>query len=354
VRIIVAGPPKTGNVWIEKILSHLYELEILDPPPIPDLRLYDDGNFDALKSLVDSGVYKDNSIFHQHFWPDDELFRALKKISPHFVTIIRNPYDIFVSIYHYVQNFKEEFIKTQIPECLMINRPIYDERVLHYLEYYFGLNLVLGYAWLDSHQSLIVRYEDLHEKPIEAIRGLARDLGQVSDSAVARALEAARPGTMRKLSEDMSRHIRSATVGDWKNHLHEKHLEIFGRCHAAKIRRLGYDVVGVATAEPDGCASAGDWRLDRAAEMETEGGWGLNGWRREIVSEFQALIARQEATIEQLHGEIATRDREIEWLHRAVADRDRTVEWLHRAVADRDRTVEWLRGQAADRDSTIE
>ena len=47
---------------------------------------------------------------------------------------------------------------------------------------------------------------------------------------------------MRQRDEDLEKHIRKASVGDWRNHLGEKHLEIIRAKHAERINQLGYSV----------------------------------------------------------------------------------------------------------------
>lgn len=47
MRIIVAGPPKTGNIWVKHILAEVYGLKNLTPHPRADAG--------QLKRFVDQG-----------------------------------------------------------------------------------------------------------------------------------------------------------------------------------------------------------------------------------------------------------------------------------------------------------
>ena len=94
MRILIAGPPKTGNVWLKCLLGSIYDLELLKKPEVPlrpDLNLF--------KEWVEQGGFRDGTIFHQHYRYSDEFCRAVEAVPAHLVTIIRNPYDAFVSGY---------------------------------------------------------------------------------------------------------------------------------------------------------------------------------------------------------------------------------------------------------------
>jgi hypothetical protein len=43
-------------------------------------------------------------------------------------------------------------------------------------------------------------------------------------------------------SRGRAKHVRTATVGDSKNHLSEQHLKIFRERDSDLIRKLGYEV----------------------------------------------------------------------------------------------------------------
>ncbi len=237
MRIIVASPPKTGNVWVKHLLSKIYGLEILTPEP---------SDTETLKAFVEKGLFKEGTIFHQHFWPARDLFEAVAAVSCHFITMIRNPYDTFVSYYYFANNFPE-ILTVGDPGGVLIGRPLDDPEVLDFLARLYGeLHLKLGYAWVNSGKSL-VRYEDLYEKPLETLKSLTDRLRPVDDDLIRYAIETCAADKMKAQDGTLARHIRQAKVGDWRNHLSWKHLEIFRDHHADLIRALGYEVV-----EPSG------------------------------------------------------------------------------------------------------
>ena len=68
VRIMIAGPPKAGNVWLKCILGHIYDLRPLlkhETPQRPQFHL--------LKAWLEDGNFPDGTIFHQHYDYKDEL-----------------------------------------------------------------------------------------------------------------------------------------------------------------------------------------------------------------------------------------------------------------------------------------
>ncbi|MBA2598033.1 MAG: hypothetical protein H0V00_15525, partial [Chloroflexia bacterium] len=62
MRIIIAGPPKAGNVWLKCLLGTIYQLLPLtnrDTPQRPQLHLF--------KQWLEEDKFPDGTIFHQHY-----------------------------------------------------------------------------------------------------------------------------------------------------------------------------------------------------------------------------------------------------------------------------------------------
>lgn len=94
MRIVIAGPPKTGNVWLKRLLASTYGLRLLESGAFPDRP-----NLPDLDAWLGDAGFPDNSIFHQHYDYTPELASVLEAVPAHLVTIVRNPYDTFVSAY---------------------------------------------------------------------------------------------------------------------------------------------------------------------------------------------------------------------------------------------------------------
>jgi len=234
MRLLLAGPPKTGNVWIENILARIYGLRILAPPHVPSPR---DTDFEE---FCNNGKFADQTIFHQHFMPTERFFEIAERADCRLLTGIRNPYDTFVSLYFYIQNFREDFLKANDPGAVIIDRPIDDPIVMEFLKYTFRENLNNACAWVRARKSIIVRYEDLHADAFAEISRITHMIQPADDDRIREAIAGSTADALRKERPVLLKHIRKGAVGDWRNHLTEQHLAIFREQHRDAVECLGY------------------------------------------------------------------------------------------------------------------
>lgn len=236
MRIIVASTPKTGNIWIKSLLAEIYNLQILGNEP---------REVEDLSDRFQQGWFIDNSIFHQHFPPNDKFFELVDTIGCHLVTTIRNPYDVFVSLYFYVQNFPEIFSDRDRELNFIFGKPLDHPDVLFFLRGIdggFRIHIEVAEKWVSRKQSIIIRYEDLLAKPFNVLSKVTAKIAPTSKDNILNAIEVCRAENMRKQNDDLQRHIREATVGDWRNHLTEAHLQIFRTQYGETITKLGYEL----------------------------------------------------------------------------------------------------------------
>jgi len=238
VRIIIAGPPKAGNVWLKCILAHIYDLRPLtnrETPARPQFHLF--------KEWVDSGGFPDDTLFHQHYDYRTELVDLIESIPAHAVTIVRDPYDGFVSSYFTIQQHKDDGLRSGRRTDVMLGKSLSDPAVIEYLRNGgFRNNMRRALEWMESGRTHIVRYEALHANAIEELRGVTDRIKPVSDERIATAVEACSAENMRKMGGEKSKHVRAAKVGDSREKLTDEHLSVFRDKYGEMIRALGYEV----------------------------------------------------------------------------------------------------------------
>lgn len=234
MRIIVASPAKTGNVWVKLLLAEIYRLKVINDVPRIPLRF--------LRAFINDGLFEEDSILHQHFRPEPGFFELVGKLDTQLVTTIRHPYDVFVSLYFYVQRLAHKFHEGA-PLYPIIGKDLADDAVFQYLEADedgFGFQVTLALDWVDSGRSIIVRYEDLMADPDQAVKAVTDRIKQVPDRIIRTAIKNNQADRLKKRSLTLSKHIRTGTTGDWRNHLTRQHLEVINTAHGSRIERLGY------------------------------------------------------------------------------------------------------------------
>ena len=236
---LIAGPPKTGNLWLTCLLSRIYDLRWLPNDELP-------GRPDAevFASWAAAGGFTDNTIFHQHYKYSPVLADAADALPAHLVTIIRDPYDAFVSTYFTIQQHDPAKATRARNRTDLYGKDLQSDEVLQMLREggYLG-NLTKANDWLHSGRAIVLRYEELHADPVATLTGLTERLGPASPEKITAAVEYCSADAMRQRGGGEARHVRSATVGDSHRHLTEAHLEVFRDDRYARlIESLGYPV----------------------------------------------------------------------------------------------------------------
>lgn len=235
MRIIIASTPKTGNIWAKCLLANIYNLGILFKPP---------KNEKELNVNIDNGWFEEDSIFHQHFPPTEFFFNLVDSIDCKIVTTIRNPYDTFISLFYFVQNFPKQFNYPNNPLHVLYGKSIDHADVLDYISRAdgFGVHIRVANKWIESGRSTIIRYENLHNTPKLELKEVTDRISPVTNDVIGEAILACTAEKMRRQKKNWDKHIRKAEINDWQNHLTETHLDIFRRKYGDLIKNLGYKV----------------------------------------------------------------------------------------------------------------
>lgn len=245
MRIAIAGPPKTGNVWLKCLLAAIYDLRPLGPklsPARPE--------FDVFRAWVAAGGFRDGSVFHQHYDYSPALADAIAAVPARIVTIVRDPYDAFVSSYFTIQQraasgtLGGEDDGKVTRAVVMAGKPLDHPDVLAYLADGFDRHLVKANDWVHSGRATVLRYEALHGDPVAELTRATAEIGgePAPPERIAAAVESCSAERMRQLGANKAKHVRTATVGDSRQRLGEAHLAILREQHADLIRALGYPV----------------------------------------------------------------------------------------------------------------
>lgn len=238
MRILIAGPAKAGNVWSKCMIAMCYGLRPLDGTELPDGTKFAD-----LKKWVEEGKFPDGTIFHQHFRYSDKLADLVESIPAHLVTVVRDPYDTFVSSYFSVQKRAGNAENRSRQTNSILDKPLDSPEVYEYLRSGgFRMNMLRAYEYINSGRSIILRYENLHSDPLAELTKLTRAIGPVPEQRILKSIELCSADNMRKMNPQIAGHVRSAKVGDSHKRLTEEHLAIFRELHADLIRDLGYEV----------------------------------------------------------------------------------------------------------------
>lgn len=240
MRIVIVAPPKAGNSWVKCLFSHIYGLVGLRGHQTP---VGDDAA--SFKAWAEQGIFADNWIFHQHSLYTDELAHAIEAVPAHMVTIIRDPYDAIVSRYFFVQaqaGSQPEGSPAQARQPVHVaGKPIDDPETISYLDRAMGQYLGRANGWLRSGRSVVIRYEELHRDPLKELTGATDSIQPVSADRIEAAIAACQADNLRT-QRGLRNRIRTATTGDWRNHLSEAHLAQFRSSHGDLIRAIGYEV----------------------------------------------------------------------------------------------------------------
>ena len=238
MRIVIAGPPKTGNMWLKCLLGRAYGLRWLrafETPASPDLA--------SLSTWLAEGRFPDGTIFHQHYDFSPEIADALDTVPAQLVTIVRDPYDAFVSTFYTLQQHAAENNQKGRKFTELMGKPLDDPAIVEFLRRGgYANNLQKARDWASSGRAVVLRYEDLSRDPLSALRRATAEIAPLSDDRLQTAIDYCRADRMRQRTKGGSKHVRMATVGDSVRQLSPDHLDAFREAYADIITELGYEV----------------------------------------------------------------------------------------------------------------
>jgi Sulfotransferase domain len=225
-------------MWLKCLLGRAYGLRWLrsfETPERPDLQ--------ALTSWLTTNRFPDGTIFHQHYDYAPEVADALDAVPAHVVTIVRDPYDAFVSTYYTLQLHSAENNQKGRKFTELMGKPLNDPAVIDFLRRGgYRNNLEKARNWANSGRAVVLRYENLSQDPLAELGRATEMIAPVSVESIETAIDYCSADRMRQRTKGGSKHVRAATVGDSERQLTADHLEAFREAYAEIIAELGYPV----------------------------------------------------------------------------------------------------------------
>ena len=238
MRTIIAGPPKTGNMWLKCLLGRAYGLRWLRPFESPAR-----ADLSSLMSWLAAGGFPDETIFHKHFDYSPAIADLVDAVPAHLVTIIRDPYDAFVSTYYTLQLHAAEKNRKERKFTELMGKPLDDPAVIEFLRTGgYRNNLEKARDWAASGRAVVLRYENLSRDPLAELQRATKMIAPIGVDRLELAIDHCRADHMRQRTEGGSNHVRTATVGDSLHQLTPDHLEAFRDAYADIVEELGYPV----------------------------------------------------------------------------------------------------------------
>jgi sulfotransferase family protein len=237
VRIVISSPPKVGNRWLKCLLRTIYDLEALHGSEKPPTR---PAEFHA---WAEKG-FPDGTIFHQHCRFSEPLCDVIEAVPAHLATVVRDPYDVFLSLYYWVQEQAKHRGDRgeERPKNDIVGKPLDHPDVLAFLEEGFSTNLMRAEGWLHGGRAVVVRYEGLRNDPLAELTRATDRIAPVTREQIENAIEVCRAENMRQMGRQKKWQVSAAQVGGTREGLSEAHLAIFRERYSPQIRSLGYEV----------------------------------------------------------------------------------------------------------------
>jgi SAM-dependent methyltransferase len=234
-RIAILSTPRSGNMWLRRLLGSIYELEDMSadtPAGVP---------WNDLPRAC---------VLQLHWPPTDSLLDLLDRAGFSVVALARHPLDVLVSILRFSQD--EPRTARWLngdggTELSLVGREPCSDTFRSYATGPRAAALLSVSVdwWRSSRLDARVRYEDLVAGPHEVLERLTQLLGGATPTRVVEATQRASFDTLR--SETGNGHFWRGQPGHWRSLLTAEDAAAVARAHPASFRELGYDSDGDAS-----------------------------------------------------------------------------------------------------------
>jgi hypothetical protein len=205
IRLAIVSTPRTGNNWLQHLLSRAYNLPRLSPVNLPNV------HWDALPH---------ECVIILHWRRDAELLRLLHEHRFRVLTLARHPLDVLISILHFtLREMTDGWLQGEAgnERAILGLTP----RSPAFVDYCCGPRaralLEISREWWHDSACLKVRYEDLITDPLVEMRRLTRALGVEPRLPLEEAIAASTLNELRQQFPDRKYHFWQGQPGLWRN-----------------------------------------------------------------------------------------------------------------------------------------
>ena len=242
--LFVAGLPKSGTTWVEKMLASFPGFSELLIPEVASHELATGGSHDfELPDDMFARFKKMLVLTKMHCHGSEHNAAVLRRARVRYVVLFRDVRDVAVSNYFYVRNtpWHPEF-------------PFYKNKSVQDGLIVFAQRTLRAYAqWVrswhenrDPEQSLILRYEDLLADDLGCLRKMTTLFKLPSDED--RLSQIAEHNSFKAMSggrehgeQNTTSFQRKGQAGDWKNHFTPKITEVYKKMIGDFLVEFGYE-----------------------------------------------------------------------------------------------------------------
>lgn len=242
--LFVAGLPKSGTTWLEKIVSSYPGYGEVLIPEVTRHELASGGSHDFDLPPDTFTRFKDMLVLtkmHVHGSPNNA--RVLRDSGVPYVVMFRDLRDVAVSNYFYVKNTPwhpehRHYAGRTVEEGLAV---FADRTLRAYADW-----VISWQANRDPERSTIVRYEEMLADTVGSLRRVASTFALPADESTIRDL--ADRFSFRKMSggrdqgqADGTRFVRKGVAGDWVNHFTPRLRDVYKQSIGQFLIDHGYE-----------------------------------------------------------------------------------------------------------------
>lgn len=239
--LFIAGMPKSGTTWLEKMMSSYpgYEELLLPGANFYELRT-GEGHLYDLPDNAFGGLNERLVLTKMHCHGSEQNVGVLKDAGIPYVVLYRDPRDVAVSHYFYVRNTPWHGDYQALKDC----------DVQEGIRYFIRKRLPEFAHWMrswrdnrDVGNSLMISYEEMLEDTADVIRKVFQLFAlEADESRITQIVDENSFKSLEASDQGKTAFFRKGQSGDWINHFDESLRQEFKRVDAEILIEFGYEI----------------------------------------------------------------------------------------------------------------